>query len=96
MSRLENGTVILDAVYPAVAEAADATRAYLLSRPGADEWKVGVAMAGPVAYDRAWWSDTYNGFTHDCALHTPEESSPETCYPDRRQVTIANGQFGGL
>jgi hypothetical protein len=92
MARWLTETLILDATYPSIAEATVDAKAFLAAYPDTSTWDVDTAMAA-ARWDRGWWSDLYNGFTHDCSLHLPEESSPETCFADRREVTCVNGPF---
>lgn len=95
MHRFEGETLILDGIYPDRAAAEDTTRRYLLGR-GADPWDVDAAL-GRAVFDRAWWSDTYDGFTHDCGGHNPSEGintadhPDRTCWDDARQVTVMVG-----
>lgn len=39
---------------------------------------------------RTWWSDTYNGQTHDCAEHGSADRGPG-CFEDSRRVTVVSG-----
>jgi hypothetical protein len=41
-----------------------------------------------ISIQPAYWSDIYNGFSHDCSLHDPSESNPATCFPDTRLVFV--------
>jgi len=39
---------------------------------------------------RTWWSDTYNGQTHDCGEHGDHERG-SGCFEDSRKVTMIAG-----
>lgn len=39
---------------------------------------------------RTWWSDRYNGQTHDCSEHDATERGAG-CYPDSRKVLVISG-----
>jgi hypothetical protein len=63
-----------------------------LEELGITPW-VAEECAVQVRIDRAYWSDSYNGFTHPCAEHIADgvPTDPATCHPDtREEVVIGN------
>ncbi len=82
----DDGSLVLDRTYTDLAGALSAAHDYLIGL-GHDAWDVDRALAA-ATFDRAYWSDTYRGFVHDCAGHSPAERDPDQCHDDTVTVTV--------
>lgn len=58
-----------------------------LAAAGLDAWDAADA-AGRARVERGWWSEAYQGFTHDCSLHGASVGSP-WCADTRPVIVVA-------
>jgi len=60
-----------------------------LESKGLTEWDIEYMLAR-LRIERVFWSNNYNGFTHDCEAHindgVPRHES--TCFPDAKEDTV--------
>lgn len=89
LRHMTGDALVFDGWVQDLAAVTAATRDYLIGQ-GNQAWDVDTALRN-AGYGRGWWSDTYGGFTHDCADHLPEDTTAQTCYPDSVPVTTVAG-----
>jgi len=73
LERLADGTVAARGHEHSRAQVRDALSPMLVEQFG--EWDAEIFVQR-ARFERMWWSASYNGFTHDCTLHSPNEATP--------------------
>lgn len=86
--QVENPILIIEGQDAAPEDARAAVRARLDSQ-GVSAWDADEIMTG-VNIQRAWWSPSYKGFTHDCSLHLSSEAGPYCA--DSEPVLVITGR----
>jgi hypothetical protein len=84
--KLPNGAVLVDGWDRGPRDLRADLETWLVSTGECDAFDAEV-RAGRAIIGRTWWSDTYNGQTHSCAEHQPNERG-RACFDDARPVTI--------